>query len=342
MEGILGLVIFTLLVTSLIALIRPLPKLRLHTRRKAGGLLVLSLLLTVMFGAIFGEEKDGVSPREISDPSPVVVPVAPAKIIANRLVIKTEREEGAVMLSLDTDLPDWSEVFVSLSRRYYHVGKEDAYSSTYFEEKARIAQWRTPRRIATDDASWKADLSADQAKMARISSDLAYKIGRIDDHLEARVVLHINQPDPRFGGRGNPHLSGTIVSKSGEWNIVEAEQRILAPLTGQVLPKQPSIVAYDGLQPGQSYRLLKQTPFSALNSEEVKDLPMDLTLRALGNIVQLPAGQIIHVVSVRKSKVGSREYAVEVEGVRGWILDTALMNTGVERAEPQHTAQTQQ
>ena len=161
MEGILGLVIFTLLVTSLIALIRPSPKLRLHTRRKAGGLLVLSLLLTAMFGAIFGEEKDGASPREIGDPPTVVVPVAPAKIIANRLVIKTEREEGTVMLSLDTDLPDWSEMFISLSRRYYHVGQDDAYSGTYFDEKARIAQWRTPRRIATDDAAWKTELSAD-------------------------------------------------------------------------------------------------------------------------------------------------------------------------------------
>ena len=256
-----------------------------------------------------------------------------ASIVVDRFVIQAEREGHEVVVSLDTDLPDWAEVIVSLSRLYYRVGKEDAYSGTYFDEKARISQWRTPRRIPYDDEEWKADLSANQAEMSQISSDLAYEIDRIDDHLEVRMVLHINQPDSRFGGRGNPHLSGAAVSRSGEWNLIEAERRIPAPLTGPAPPKKSQIVAYDGLQQGQYYQLLKQTPFSPLNSEEMKGLPTDLALRALGSIVQLPAGQMIHVISVHRRRAGSIEYEVDVEGVRGWILSTALMNTGVERAE---------
>ena len=257
----------------------------------------------------------------------------PASIVVDRFVIQVEREGHEVEVSLDTDLPDWAEVIVSLSRLYYQVGEEDAYSGTYFEEKARISQWRTPRRIPYDDEAWKAERSAHQTEMSQISSDLAYEIDRIDDHLEVRVVLHINQSDSRFGGRGNPRLSGAAVSQSGKWNLIEAERRIPAPLTGPTPPKKSQIVAYDGLQQGQYYQLLKQTPFSPLNSEEVKGLPTDLVLRTLGSIVQLPAGQMIHVISVHRSKTGSIEYEVEVEGVRGWILSTALMNTGVERAE---------
>lgn len=331
MEGLFALVVLTLLTISLIALIRPLPRLGLHTRGKAGGLLFSSLLLTVLFDAIYGEEKKGELVRESKNPKVVAAPET-TQIVANKLIIQAEREERAVMLFLNTDLPDWAEVWVTLSRLYYRVGKEDAYSGGYFSEKARIAAWRTPRRISYDDAAWKAERSADQARLSRISSDMAYEIDRIEDHLTASVTLHLNQPDPRFGGFGNPNLFGAIVSKSGKWNVVRAKQRIPAPLAGAPL-QQSQIVAYDGLQSGRSYRLLKQTPFSPLSSEEKKDLPLDLALQALSSIVQLPAGQVIHVRSVRKTQMGGREYEVEVEGVRGWILDVPLMQIGVERVE---------
>ncbi len=58
MEGIFALVVLTLLTISVIALIRPLPRLGLNTRGKAGGALFLALFLAAVLDTIFGEEEE--------------------------------------------------------------------------------------------------------------------------------------------------------------------------------------------------------------------------------------------------------------------------------------------
>ena len=78
MAGIIGLVLFALLMISLIALVRPLPRLGLPTRRKAGGLLFSSLLLFAVFGAIFGKEKEADPSHEGNAPKAVVAPPSAA------------------------------------------------------------------------------------------------------------------------------------------------------------------------------------------------------------------------------------------------------------------------
>jgi len=58
MEGFFALVVVTLFVISLITLIRPLPRLNINTRKRAGSLLFLSCVLFVVFGAVYGEKKE--------------------------------------------------------------------------------------------------------------------------------------------------------------------------------------------------------------------------------------------------------------------------------------------
>ncbi len=50
----------------------------------------------------------------------------------------------------------------------------------------------------------------------------------------------MNQPDQRFGGRGNPNLSGQAVSRIGDnsdCNIIKAGEQIPLPLAGSMPAK---------------------------------------------------------------------------------------------------------
>ena len=192
-------------------------------------------------GDIGNEDGDSDEGRAHKTASDVATPDAdPAgssetDVVSDRFVLQWDLDGTDLMLAIDTDLPDTAEVIVSVDRGYYEVGNDDAYSRYYFSEEGNISKWRNPRRVPIDDKAWKADLMTHQSKMSALSSDLAFEIDHIEDQIGVRAVVHVNQPDPRFGGRGNPNLSGTAVSRiagNNNWYIVEAEKKIELLLTG--------------------------------------------------------------------------------------------------------------
>ena len=105
-----------------------------------------------------------------------------------------------------------------------------------------VSRWREPRRVPLDADAWRADLAAHQSRMAEIAAaerragvpaedTVAFEVASIADDVEIRAVLHVNQDDPRFGGRGNPNLSGAATSPGpGAGLIVEAEATFEFPL----------------------------------------------------------------------------------------------------------------
>ena len=68
--------------------------------------------------------------------------------------------------------------------------------------------------------------------MAALGADLAFEVARIEDSIEIRALLHLNQDDPRFGGSGNPSLFGEATSRMGEIVHVQAEASVEFPLDG--------------------------------------------------------------------------------------------------------------
>ena len=151
-------------------------------------------------------------------------------VISDRFELHWELDGTDLLLAIDTDLPDEGELSVSVSRTYYEVGSDVFYLRDYFSEFELVSRWREPRRIALDADAWKADLTAHQNQMAALGNDFAFEVARIEDSIKIRAVLHMNQDDPRFGGHGNPNLSGEATSRSGNRILVEAEASIPFPL----------------------------------------------------------------------------------------------------------------
>lgn len=346
-----------------INLIYPMKRLGIATRRRATVILVASFGVAVVGGAVSDPDtpaeqgnrqaskmRDGaasvrVEERNESKEKKTASDIGVSDragssergVVSNRFALKWNLVGNRLSLEIDTDLPDAAEVIVSVDRRYYQVGSTEAYSRSYFSEKARISKWRTPQPVHIDDEAWKADLKAHQENMAKISSDVAFDIDRIDDQILVRAVIHVNQPDQRFGGRGNPKLSGAAVSRMGgskNWKIVEDQKEIELPLTGIRPAKKARNVPFDGLRKGETYRLLAKTPLMATGPNSVSGSSLEETMKALSKTLYVPAGRIVRVVRIDRSNGPNPWYNVEVIGddsVTGWINSIALMPKGVVR-----------
>lgn len=261
-----------------------------------------------------------------------------ASVVSGRFTLQWEIEGASLLLAINTDLPDTTEVIVSVERLYYEVGNDSAYSRQYFQERGRLSEWRDTRRIPIDDEAWKGDLKAHQERMAKLGSPLAFKIGEIEDQVLVSAVVHINQPAPEFGGHGNPNLSGATVLQSSNRNLIRREEKIDWPLTGAPVSKDTKHVAYDGLRQGETYRLLKEIPLMAVHPKTFDDSDdLDERMETLGNTIYLPAGRTIRVVEVVSPDSGDTTwpwYRVDLigsEGTTGWVNSAALMSNGVER-----------
>ena len=242
-------------------------------------------------------------------------------IVSDRFALEWELEGDDLLLAIDTDLPDEGELSVSVRRTYFQAGNDAAYSRDYFHEFEPMSRWRQPRRISLDADAWKADLIAHQAEIASLGGDMAFEIDRVEEHISIRAVLHSNQDDPRFGGRGNPNLSGSAASQG----LVEAETSVLFPLEGPPPPRRSTRVAWDALREGESYRLSEETPLMPERN------PSD-PLEAVGRMVSLPAGSVVQVITIDMQS-SEPWYQVVLDGderTTGWINSIALMGTVID------------
>lgn len=232
-----------------------------------------------------------------------------------------------LVLAIETDLPEDAEVLVSVNRTYYTVGDPETYGRDYYSEARLVSDWQQPRRIVLDGELWKVDLQEHQDMLASISSDMAIEIERISDSVEVRAVLHANQQNPRFGGRGNPLLSGkAVTSRSATFNIIEREELFHLPLGGPPPPRKSRRAPWDGLESGQRYELTRETPLMA-NRERKEGTGLDF----LRTMRHLPAGTVILVTDVDRSE-STPWYEVTLDGdrsVTGWINSIALMSQDI-------------
>ena len=141
------------------------------------------------------------------------------KIRCDTFDVKSHLQNDELLVSLDTDCPDYAEIMVSVYRIFYEIGESSEYYRNYFQEKSTVGNWRKQRRISVAHAKWLADLEAHRQEMNRLGD--RFTVDRISDDIEIRLVVPINQEDERFGHR-NSNLVGKAVNTTG-LRIIEGE-----------------------------------------------------------------------------------------------------------------------
>ena len=242
------------------------------------------------------------------------------QIVCDKFNLVTKVTGSTLDLSVDTDLPDNTVVMVTVSRSYLEKGNPAEYSVDYFSEKGTIGKWKSKHRISIDSKKWKSALRAKQEEMSRLG--LGFDVASISDKITVRMVVPINQPDPRFGKR-NSKLTGKAVRTTG-LRVVDDEIEIDYPLGSPPVGKLP----FPRLNPleleiGQAYTVSKQTPLMPSYS------PAD-PIAAIQQMKQIPKGGGFKVLEMVKKETNPW-YKVTAFNQRqiqigtGWINSTALL-----------------
>lgn len=216
-------------------------------------------------------------------------------VVCNKFKIVTNVTGSMLELSVDTDLPDNTDVMVSVSRYYFEKGNKEEQSVEYFSEKGKIGKWRSKQKISLDADMWKSALKEKQKELARIG--LGFDVSSISDKITIQMIVPINQADPVFG-KQNSNLAGKAVKTSG-LRIVEDEVKIKYPLHSPPVGKSffKNVVRANPfkLEIGRTYSLSRQTPFLPPNS------PSD-PFEAMKHLKQIPQGGAIRILGATKDK----------------------------------------
>ncbi len=250
---------------------------------------------------------------------------ASAQVACNQFELIIMVTGSVLDLSVDTDLPDDTKVWVSVSRSYFEKGNPDEYSIDYFSGFSTVGKWRSKHSISIADKKWESALEKKQEEMSRLG--IGFDVASISDKITVGMGTPINQSNPRFGER-NLKLGGEKVKSHkaiNAYRTVEAEIEVYYPLDSSTVgrPSYPSLDPVK-LDIGQEYIVSEQT--SLMPSHNPAD-----PLAALQHVKQIPEGGIFKVLEVAKNDEYYPWYKVIAFDQRkkqigtGWINSLALV-----------------
>ncbi len=238
------------------------------------------------------------------------------KIVCNKFDVHSELNGSILSIILETDLPDSTDIIISVSRPYSEKGSPAVYLVDYFSEKSKAAEWKSKREILLDNEKWKNSLDKKQEEMSRIG--LRFDVETIGDKIELSMIVPVNQSDSRFGEQ-NSKLTGTAVNTDGI-RIIESEIEIDYPI--EKLATAPNVFpSYDpvNLDVGRKYYLSEQTPLmQAYNPED--------PIADLEKMVLIPKQGIIEILDVLNYQ-GNPWYKVNAYGSNNVKIGTGYVNS---------------
>lgn len=216
-------------------------------------------------------------------------------VVCDKFDLDAKLVGATLTLSVETDLPDDTTVWVSVSRTYFEKGNSEAYSLEYFDEKSTIGDWRIGHEISIDNDKWEKDIIAYQKEMSKFGQ--GFDVALISGSVTASMVVPIKQPNPRFGEK-NKNLTGKAVSSSCKILVVKGKQDIVSQMDStQILAS--SFPNSDPLQLeiGATYFISRQTPLMrSLDSTNLE--------RSLKQMIFIPVGGSFKVLGITNKAVG--------------------------------------
>jgi hypothetical protein len=150
-------------------------------------------------------------------------------ITSDRFIIVHSLQGDTLNLSVDTDLPDFTDVIVNIHRgflRTHHdeecfrdeCGNTKEYFRDYFSEKSTIGRWRQPRHINVSHDIFKKDLR---------------EVVSVEPDLEIDFVVPMRQSNAAFAEL-NSNLIGTATRPAADGRVVTAETTVSYPFDAEL------------------------------------------------------------------------------------------------------------
>ncbi|WP_428304981.1 NINE protein [Lacipirellula sp.] len=99
--------------------------------------------------------------------------------------------QGSLKVKLDTDLPDSTELTISVSRGYFNASDREEYVIDYFATQSTVGEWRDARSIALDHAHWERALAKSRASFAAVGE--RFRINGVNGSIEVGAVVPLPQ-----------------------------------------------------------------------------------------------------------------------------------------------------
>jgi hypothetical protein len=185
----------------------------------------------------------------ITVPSPCHCTVSCGKF---DVIMKVENQ--AVVMYIESDLPDDTRIMIGIKRRYKERNNESDYALDYYSAiDERLRDWRTPHSIVIGNDAWRQTLQEKIDEYAAL--DMWEGLQSISDSLIMEVsVPPYRQPNPAFG-ENNQELTGqmVLVKKTirGEVRSIEWKTSVSWPLDGP--PPEATRVSVEDLRNGGKY-----------------------------------------------------------------------------------------
>lgn len=256
-------------------------------------------------------------PKKKLDITTTIKPIS-TSIICDKFIIKWDIKGENLNFWLDTDLPNETDIMVSVSRDYWEKGSPGTYSVDYFSEKSTVGKYRTQKQISVEDKVWKDALKSKQNKMSGFG--LGFEVGKIGKEIEVSFIVPIRQSSSRFGEK-NINLDGKAVTKTG-LRIVKDEIKISKKLGSNFSGGSSISTSPLSLEVGRTYIISKKTPL-------MPELNPTNPLEAIKIMIELSPYSTIKILkSVKKDN--SPWYNVDAKSGnknvgKGWINSTALL-----------------
>ena len=138
-------------------------------------------------------------------------------IFCNRFVVTHTLRGHTLELGLQTDLPEDTELLVTVSRDFINGKVTYAENYLFGRHRSKVADWKVPVEVDLDERQWLLQF-ADRKRDFK-SIDAWYPPAKISDAVVVTFQTLTNQPDRRFGHR-NANLRGAWVTTETSGTIV--------------------------------------------------------------------------------------------------------------------------
>lgn len=234
--------------------------------------------------------------------------------------VRAELKGNSLELSLDTDLPDDTDMFVAVYRTYRMKGHPGDYPIDYFNEAGTVGDWRRVRSVPVNHSVFRKEF--EQVRVEAAYAGWTTEITEVSDSIQADFSV------PNYQ---NFDKSATVdIPRGGLW-IVEWQKDFLCPLDREP-PKEVPKVNIPPLEVGHTYRLAQETLLMPVVEPS--------TRKQFGKEKTVNPGGQIRVIQVSKGNLTSalwyRVDATNADGTavgEGWINGAFLLRQPPEKLD---------